>query len=148
MALLEIQWHPDHRQLRGFGMICVVVFVALGAWVRLAHAVVWLEVEPSTAQWVATFFWMAAAACGGLSVVAPTMLRPLYLFLTVIGLPVGFVIAHVVMAVVFFGLFTPIGIVFRLIGRDALTRRFDRNASTYWVPRPGTRSANQYFRQF
>jgi protein-S-isoprenylcysteine O-methyltransferase Ste14 len=147
MALLEIQWHPDGRQLRGFGLICVVVFVALGAWVRLTHTVFWLDIGPDTARRVTTGFWIAAAACGALGAVAPTMLRPLYLLLTVIGLPVGFVIAHVVMAIVFFGLFTPIGLVFRLIGRDALDRRIDRNASTYWVPRRAA-SARQYFRQF
>lgn len=148
MALLEIQWHPDRGQLRGFGLICVVVFVALGAWVRLAHTVFWLELGPDTARGVAIGFWMVAAGCGGLAAVAPTMLRPLYLLLTVIGLPIGFVIAHVVMAMVFFGLFTPIGLVFRLIGRDALERRLDRNASTYWVPRRPAASASRYFRQF
>jgi hypothetical protein len=148
MALLEIQWHPDRRQLKGFGLVCLGVFAALGAWVRLADTIPWIELGTDTARGVAIGFWLVAVACAVLAVAAPTVLRPLYLLLTVIGIPIGFVIAHLVMALVFFGVFTPIGLVFRIIGRDALERRFDRRASTYWVARRPAANKSRYFRQF
>ena len=53
-----------------------------------------------------------------------------------------------IMGFLFFGLITPLGLVFRLIGKDPLNRRFDRAAATYWSdPRP-RRGKESYFRQF
>ena len=45
-------------------------------------------------------------------------------------------------------LFTPIGLAMRLVGRDPLRRRFDRQASTYWIKRPEQDETGRYFRQF
>ena len=52
------------------------------------------------------------------------------------------------MAVLFYGVFTPIGLFFRLIGRDPLHRRFQPEADTYWVARRPATDVRRYFRQF
>jgi hypothetical protein len=52
------------------------------------------------------------------------------------------------MALVFYGLFTPMGLLFRLIGRDPLNRRFDPTAQTYWTPHQTVTDGRRYFRQF
>lgn len=51
------------------------------------------------------------------------------------------VVSPVVMGVIYFGVFTPVGLAMRAFGRDAMRRRFERGAATYWVPRdpPGPR---------
>jgi len=148
MALLEIQWNPDPKRLRGFGAICAIVFLALGAWALLAHMVIWMNVGPDISWRVAAGFWTIAAICAGLATVRPTALRPLYLGLTIAGLPVGFAVGHVLMALVFFGIVTPIALVFRLTRRDALERGFDRRAPSYWTPRRAVADPFRYFRQF
>ena len=38
----------------------------------------------------------------------------------VLAFPIGWTVSQVMLALMFFGLFTPIGLVFRLIGRDPL----------------------------
>ena len=38
----------------------------------------------------------------------------------VLAFPIGWTVSQVILAVMFYGLFTPIGLVFRLIGRDPL----------------------------
>lgn len=45
------------------------------------------------------------------------------------------VVSPVVMAVIFFVVFTPVACVMRLTGRDALARRFEPAAPTYWKRR-------------
>ena len=40
----------------------------------------------------------------------------------VLAFPIGWTVSQVMLAMMFFGLFTPIGLVFRLIGRDPLHR--------------------------
>ena len=47
----------------------------------------------------------------------------------------------------FFGLFTPVGLFFKLIGRDALTRRYIPEQGSYWEPKPGAADIRSYLRQ-
>jgi len=49
---------------------------------------------------------------------------------------------------VFFLVIAPIAIFFRLIGRDALDRRLDPNATSYWTPLEQDTQPSRYFRQF
>lgn len=44
-------------------------------------------------------------------------------------------LGHVLVAVVFFGLLTPLALVLRLFGRDRLQLRLDRAAPSYWIAR-------------
>ena len=48
----------------------------------------------------------------------------------------------------FFGLFTPIGLVFRLIGRDPLQRARRAGVESYWAPKPAPADVRSYFKQF
>src|SRR5690606_37879755 len=82
------------------------------------------------------------------SVFAPHWLRPVYYAFTIVAFPIGWVVSHVLLAVVFYGVFTPIGLVMRLLGRDPMRRKFDSNAESYWAPHPPRKSLEDYFRQF
>ena len=62
--------------------------------------------------------------------------------------PIGWTISHAVLALLYYLLFTPIGLIIRLFGRDPMQRRLDRSAATYWVPHNQDRDAGRYFRQF
>jgi hypothetical protein len=66
----------------------------------------------------------------------------------VIAYPISWVISNVLLAVMYFFLFTTFAMIFRLLGRDELRRRFDRGASTYWRERDAARPASYYFKQF
>jgi len=62
--------------------------------------------------------------------------------------PLGFTFSHLVLAAVYYGVLTPIGLVLRLAGRDPLRRRFDRHAATYWIERPTVSDPTRPFKQF
>jgi hypothetical protein len=66
----------------------------------------------------------------------------------VAAFPIGWVLSHVLLAIVYYGVFTPIGRVMRMRGRDPMQRRFDSQTESYWVPRNSEKSAQDYFRQF
>ena len=76
------------------------------------------------------------------------MLRIVFLLASYATFPIGFVVSYVILAVVYYLVLTPIGLVLRLTGYDPMQRRFDRNAKTYWTPREQEESTEQYFRQF
>ena len=48
--------------------------------------------------------------------------------------PMGWVFSHVLLGVTYYLVITPIGLILRLLGKDPMRRRFDREAKTYWIP--------------
>jgi hypothetical protein len=93
----------------------------------------------------------AFAALAGLSalfsLVYPKANLPIYLGLTIVSYPIGFVLSYVIMGTLFYLLITPVAIFFKLTGRDPMHRKFDREAVTYWnEPRPA-RGPESYFKQ-
>lgn len=145
--MIEINLKPDSNTLRQFGFIALVGFglVALLAW----------------NEWLIFSFGLGAArepvvyGFGGLaalsllfSLVYPKANLPIYIGLTILSYPIGFVLSYVIMGFLFYGMITPVAIFFKLVGRDTMNRRFDPEAETYWSPARAERSSESYFRQF
>ena len=51
------------------------------------------------------------------------------------GLLLGSIIAPIVMALVYFSTVLPIGIIMRLLGKDLLKQKLNKNAKSYWIER-------------
>ena len=62
--------------------------------------------------------------------------------------PIGWVVSHVLLGLLYYLLVTPIGLIMRLVGYDPMQRKLDRSATTYWQLRPEPSQAKRYFRQF
>lgn len=58
----------------------------------------------------------------------------------------GRVVSPIVLGVIFFAVFTPVGLVMRAFGRDAMCRKFDANAPSYWVKRDPPGPADDSYR--
>jgi Saxitoxin biosynthesis operon protein SxtJ len=147
MAFISIEYNPPPRTLRNFGIIGLVAF---GTMAALAHQRIWpfAEISANAGQLTAYMAGGLAAYCGLFAVAAPAGLRWLYIALTVISFPIGFVMSYVVMSIMFFLIITPIGIIMRMMGRDALRLKFNAQATTHWIPRNPPASVKRYFRQF
>ena len=72
---------------------------------------------------------------------------PVFVGWMVLVYPVGWLASHLLLACVYYGLFTPLGLFFRVIGRDVLGRRFRRDQDSYWAVKPGAEDVRSYFRQ-
>jgi hypothetical protein len=90
----------------------------------------------------------AALGLGSLGLVKPRAVRLVFVGWMVVAFPVGWAVSHVVLGLAFYGVFTPVGLVFRLVGRDALGRRRHPAQESYWAPKPAASGAASYFRQF
>ena len=66
--------------------------------------------------------------------------RWLFAILMLVAYPIGFVLSHVLIALIYYVVITPIALVFRAMGRDVLGKKLDPSAKTYWrdrgAPRP------------
>ena len=145
--LVELNFNPDAKTLRQFGIIAFVGFGLLAAsayFEKLAFAFGLGEAR------IAVVSGFASVGCIALlfSLIAPRANRPLYLGLTLLAFPIGFVLSYVIMATLFFLIIGPIAIVIRVFGRDPMNRRFDPEARTYWSPARPARDKESYFHQY
>jgi hypothetical protein len=77
----------------------------------------------------------AAALTLLVTLARPLLLRPLNRTWMKFGALMHAVVNPIVLGAMFFVVLAPIGIVMRLFGRDALRRRLDPQAPSYWVKR-------------
>ena len=73
-----------------------------------------------------------------LGLTAPIILKPIYKVWMSFAVVMGFVMTRVILTVLYFGMFTPIALLTKLLGKDLLDQRLDKNAASYWVQRPAT----------
>ena len=147
MALVELNLNPDKRQLRTFGLIGLVVFGGLAAWAWRTGTLMGFAL--GEAQATASYALGALAGiCGVFSAVFPEGNKPLFITLSVVTMPIGFVVSHVILLTMYFVVMTPIGLLLRLSGRDPLARSLDRSQNSYWGRRAPQPPVDRYFRQF
>lgn len=138
MRWSDIKFHPDSRMLRQFAVIWIVFFLGLAAWQGWGHG----------RREVALVLVIVALSVGPLGMWRPQWIRPIYVGWTVAVFPIGWVVSHLVLGLIFYGLFTPISLVFRILGRDALGRHRPTHPSSYWHPKSTPTDVRSYFRQF
>ena len=139
MALMEVNWRPDNKYLRGFGQTALALLLGIAL---LLHWLKGLEA-----------IWALHIAAAGLviyllSLIWSPLVKPIYLLLIALALPIGWVVSHAAMAILYFLILTPTGLIFRLLGRDLLSRQFDPNAASYWGTHRHPDSPQRYFNQF
>jgi hypothetical protein len=139
MALIQINKNPSKRDVRlfsGLWFTLFFAFVGFQTWRKTGHL-----------EW-ALYIWSIAATISVVCLIVPAVGRAVFVGLSYLTFPIGYVVSHVVMAIVFYGVFAPIGLVMRIVGYDPMQRGFDKTARSYWVERIEKRSTESYFRQF
>lgn len=111
---------------RVFGLVFTAFFSIIGVWPLLRGFG-----DITTRLWS----FIIAAAFLTTSLVYPKALHSLNKAWTRFGLLLQKITHPIIMGIVFFFLITPISMFFRLKGRDALKRRFDKDAKSYWIKR-------------
>ena len=128
---------PPDRMLRQFAGLSLVIFGGIAAWRAYSGTV-----DGWTIGWA-----LAAVLIGGVGLVAPRAVRPIYQGWMILAFPIGWTVSKVVLGATLYLLFTPVALFFRLIGRDALKLR-SRASASYWQSKPGAKSGEEYLRQF
>jgi len=144
--MVELNFNPDERTLKQFGFVALFGFGALSL---CAYSEVFLFSRGlgESRLTVAAVFAVAAVLSAVLSLIYPKANRLLFVATSVAAFPIGFVMSYVVLGVLYFVIFAPIGMLLRWTGRDPMRRAFDQNKSTYWIASTRARSKSSYFRQ-
>lgn len=82
--------------------------------------------SPMPAILTAVIFFISAE-------LTPNLLKPIYIFWMKLAFILGWVNTRVILCVIFFLLFTPMGLIIKLFGIDLLERKFDKTKQSYWI---------------
>ena len=89
-----------------------------------------------------------ALGIGLLGLIKPPALRWLFVGWMVIAFPIGWTISQLMLGLMYYGILTPVGVLFRLRGRDLLRRKPAPMQSSFWMPKEMPQDVRRYFRQF
>lgn len=134
MTLIEINRDPTNRQLRQFAVICLFALPLVG----------WIWGGSVTVIMLLAAIGLALAVTG---FAVPGAVKPIFLTLMIVTIPIGLLIGELVLLVVYFIVLMPFGLVFRIMKRDALQLSLDRHAKSYWQAKKQPNGAHSYYRQ-
>ena len=125
-------------ELRKFGLVVGGVFAVLGLLLLLRGKA------------SGPYFLVPGLVLAGIGAAFPAALKHVYIGWMALALVLGFVVSHVILTLFFYLVMTPTGLVARLLGKDFLGLKIDKNVRSYWVARQhsGPKAPQDYERQF
>ena len=110
------------RELRRFGLVMTAPLLIIGC------VLIWRgrEVGPYVVG-LAVLFLLAALAF-------PIVLRPVERVWMAMARVLSVIMTYVILAVTFFLVITPMGLILRILGKDLLQKKFESEKSSYWIP--------------
>jgi hypothetical protein len=134
-----VQWNvtPSRKELRWFAALW---------WPIMCASFGGILFRRFQAPAAATVLWTTGGILALLGWLRPPVIRPLYVALIRLTFPIGWIVSHVVLAFVYYGILTPVGALVRIF-HDPMERKFDRHAKSYWLTRQPPQP-DRYFRQF
>lgn len=138
--MLKLDLNPPDAQLRQFAWFSLIGFPLIG-WVIL-H---WKFGFSTTTAWVLTAIGLVVFVLG---MASTKTIKPIFLALMFVAVPIGMVLSTVVLGLLYYLMFTPVSLFFKLTGRDKLHRKLDPQATTYWFERKAEIPAARYLRMY
>jgi hypothetical protein len=138
MKWSDLPLKPTARALRQFAGAWLVFFLAVGVHryvVRDQHQ-------------VGIAVGVMAIVLGGLGLIRPAALRWLFVGMTVLTFPIGWVVSQIMLAVMYYAILTPLAVWFRFRGRDLLARKPAPGRASFWIPKHTPEDMRAYFRQY
>jgi len=133
MTLVEFNWKPTDRQLRQFGIVSTFALPLVG----------WFWSAPSKTVGILALVGLVVGAVGW---IRPQLLKPIFISLAVVATPIGMVVSELMMVLIYGFVFVPMGLWFRVLGRDAMNRKTEPKNS-YWESVKKNPSVAHYYRQ-
>ena len=140
----EINWSPDTAERRKFALTLMAGFPFMGVMFcligRLASGA-WHYVVPGSIAGIgftlAVIFWLI-----------PAISLPFYRLWFFLICIIDTVVTHVVLTILFYGVFFPAGLLYRLARAGSFRKNLDRSAATYWEDIPPVQDMRRYYQQF
>ena len=108
---------------RSFGIIFSIIFLIISLWPTI-------ETKD-----LKIFFLIFSIAFLFLGLTKSKLLTPLNILWFKFGILLGSIIAPIVMAIIYFFIVTPTGIIMKIFNKDLLNKKFNKSLKSYWIKR-------------
>lgn len=127
----------DKKSLRKFGITMGIAFLVITLFILIRHR---HSVLPTSI--ISVIFFI-------LALIMPIFLRPIYICWMRLAFILSWFNTRLILFIIFYLIFTPIGLVMKLFRVDLLDKKIDKNKNSYWHKMP-ERTFNQlnYEKQF
>ncbi len=138
MSMIEVNRNPSRRELLVFGLL-------LGLFTAFLGGLTYLGWDSPSAAWG---IWLGGGVITSLHFAVPPLRRLFYLSWMYAAFPIGWMVSHAILVILYYGILTPIGLIMRCFGYDPMSRRFLSGHHTYWEKYCPEGNSKRYFRQF
>src|SRR5262245_18982689 len=124
------------QPLRSFGLIVGGIFAVIGVWPALWRG-----------QPLRLWGLLLGGALIALALVWPRSLTQVYRLWMTVGEILGWINTRLILGILFYGIFTPVGMFMRLRGQDPMRRTLTPEVNTYRgarQPRPASHMRHQF----
>ncbi|MBN1558944.1 hypothetical protein JW998_01750 [candidate division KSB1 bacterium] len=126
----------DKREWRKFGIGVGVIFLLLGTLQFIFGKDLWPH------------FYSAGALFFAFSLLAPVVLKPVFIAFSYLGLVMGWFMTRVILTILFFAVITPIGLLTKLFNKKFLELGMSPSTKSYWMDKSKQNSKSNYEKQF
>ena len=102
------------------GIILVLLFGVLLPWIFDSTFPLWP--------------WYLAGILIGTAVIAPRILKPVYIGWMKFGMLAGWINSRIILTILFYLVVFPIGLILKILGKDAMHRKIDPKLKSYRIP--------------
>lgn len=114
----------EKRDIKIFGIGLTVILAIMGSYRFYRGGF-------SSALW----FYMPCGIIAVISLLSPMAIKPLYRIMTIVGHKIGLINTRLLLMAMYYLLFTPLSIIFKMFRKDLLDRRMEKEKMSYWIPR-------------
>lgn len=90
-------------------------------------------------------FFSAAGLFLIFGLASPTVLGPVYRLWMGLAQVLAWINTRIILSLLYYVMLTPVSLIMKMIGRDALKRRVDRSRSSYWHPKGEMKPAKERY---
>lgn len=113
--------NPDKKDLKKFGVTMCVAFLVISGLIIIKH-----RHSAVPALTISAAFLLSA-------LVRPGLLKPVYIIWMKLAFALGWLNTRVILLLIFYIIFAPVGLALRLFRADLLDRKIDKNKDSYWL---------------
>ncbi len=114
---------PSKKELKSFLLILSGILLSVALYPLIQNKLVHI--------WVLPIAFLSLLV----GLMRPQYATNVYKIWMIISETIGNLISKMIMAILFFGVFTPVAMLLKLLNKDLLRKKIERNSTTYWSTR-------------
>ncbi len=129
--------NKEKKQLLVFGYGMAVILAFFATRIYLHDGLNWIDIS----------LYFAAGIFLILTLFCQSFLKILYTLWMKLAHTIGGVITTLILSLLFYTIFGLVGVMLRILRKDLLEQKINRQKNSYWLPRPPKAFDKQYYQQ-